>query len=95
VPPIDEGRTVHAALEPKAIPGIGIVIPAVDDPLKFREFVNLRVAVVVAPFAVESSSSEALATDSQCTTMSKAKMANAAATFMIVANFATPRSLVI
>ena len=51
---------MHAALEPKAIPGIGIVIPRVDDPLKFRVFVNLRVAVVEAPFAVESSSSEAL-----------------------------------
>ena len=47
---------------------------------------NLSVAVVVAPFAVESSSSEALACtrDPHCTTMSKAKQAKVAATFMVV-----------
>ena len=52
---------VVVMLDPKAIPGIGIVIPAVADPLKFRVGVNLRVAVEVAPFAVLLSSRVALA----------------------------------
>jgi hypothetical protein len=79
---------VVVTLDPKAIPGIGIVIPAVDEPLKFWVGVNLRVAVEVAPFAVLLRSRVALACtrDPHCKTMSKAKVAIVAATFMIVNN---------